>query len=87
MEAHDYGVDRMGVKVQKLGPWRSPKGGWQYDFMPIPTDWCDLCEGLHPKGSMPACAMKCTYSVIKFGTLERMSEFASIKGKQIIVVR
>lgn len=87
LEVHGCGTDKMGIKVQKLGPWRSPDGGWQYDFVPIPTDWCDLCESVPPEGSDPACLLRCTYSVIKFGTLEKVSEFAEIKGKQIVVLR
>lgn len=87
LDAHDRSVDKMGIKVQKLGPWRSPKGGWQYDFVPIPTDWCDLCESVLTEESAPACLTRCTYSVIKFGTLEQVSEFTEIKSKQIIVVR
>lgn len=87
MEEHGFGPDRMGIKVQKLGPWRTPAGGWQYDFIPFPTDWCDLCERRVAAGGRPACVDACTYSSIKTGTLGHMEEVAAIKGKHLLIVR
>ncbi len=87
LEEHSFGPERMGIKVQKLGPWRTRIGGWQYDFVPIPTDWCDLCERRVAAGGRPACVEGCTYSVIKVGTVDQMVEFASIKGKQLLTIR
>lgn len=87
MESHDHGPDRMGIKVQKLGPWSKPGGGWQYDFMPIPTDWCDSCQERVAKGSRPACVDGCTYNAIKVGPVEEMENYISIKGKQMMLIR
>ena len=60
--AHDADVNSLGIKVSKLGPWKGPDGKLQYDFIPIPTDWCDMCEGLVENDGRVACQKACTHA-------------------------
>ena len=85
--AHDADVNSLGIKVSKLGSWKGPDGKLQYDFIPIPTDWCDMCEGLVENDGRVACQKACTYTVIKNGSLVQLESLANIKGKQMIFMR
>ena len=76
LAAHGSGPEALGIKVTKLGPWKTRDGSWQYDFVPIPTDWCDLCEERTDRGSRPACARRCRYGAITYGTVDELAEKA-----------
>lgn len=88
MNAHPSEPDgcAAGIKVMKLGPLRTSTG-WQYDFVPIPTDCCTLCEDEVAKGARPACARKCQYGVIKFGEVGEMESYAELKRKIMLFTR
>ena len=40
---HDLPLDEWGIKVNELGPAKM-KGSWLWDYVPVPSDLCDLCE-------------------------------------------
>lgn len=79
MAERDVGPEKMGIKVVRLGPWRADDGAWQYDFMPIPTDWCNLCLDRTQKGGQAACVRHCSYNVISCGEVDDL--IASVKMK------
>lgn len=39
---HDLPLDEWGIKVNELGPAKM-KGSWLWDYVPVPSDLCDLC--------------------------------------------
>lgn len=84
IQAHGCGPDMMGIKVTKLGPWKTRDGAWQYDFVPIPTDWCDLCAERVNKGNRPACVRHCQYGVITYGSVDELVSFVKTKPKMML---
>lgn len=84
MEAHGLGPDALGIKVTKLGPWKTRDGSWQYDFVPLPTDWCDLCEERVTQGGRPACVRRCRYGVITYGFVDELMELFTGKSKMLL---
>lgn len=84
MASHGHGPEALGVKVTKLGPWRTRDGSWQYDFVPIPTDWCDLCADRVSKGNRPVCARRCQYGVITYGTVDELAVMMKTKSKMLL---
>ncbi len=82
----EHGTDpnSKGISVTKLGPWKTPDGAWQYDFIPIPTDWCDLCGNRIKNDRKPACVRRCPYNVIAFGPVAELSDYLKIKSKMLI---
>ncbi len=84
MSVHDEGPEAIGIKVVKLGPWKTRGGSWQYDFVPIPTDWCDLCAARVVEGSRPACVRRCQYGVISFGTVDELVGMFKMKSKMML---
>lgn len=84
MAAHGYGLETLGIKVMKLGPWKTGDGSWQYDFVPIPTDWCDLCVERVKRGTRPACVRHCQYGVITYGTVDELTNLIKAKSKMLL---
>ncbi|WP_302319254.1 oxidoreductase [Gordonibacter pamelaeae] len=84
LAAHGSGPEALGIKVTKLGPWKTRDGSWQYDFVPIPTDWCDLCEERTDRGSRPACARRCRCGAITYGTVDELAALFKGKSKMLL---
>lgn len=76
---HGFPVDRWGIKLSEIGPWQINDDKWQYSFVPIPTDQCDLCADRVAKGKVPTCVKHCQSKVMAFGTLDELAE--QMKGK------
>lgn len=87
MNSHDFGKDCSGIKVATIGPMRAIGGKWQYDFIPLPTDYCDLCSDSGDPEHMPACIRSCEYCVIKIGALSDFEYSLNSKAKQLVFIR
>ena len=57
---------------------------WCYDYVPIPTDLCDLCRDRVDRGNQPACVKHCQGGVMKFGTVNELARFMEIKKKTVL---
>ena len=84
MNAHDYAPESAGIHVVRLGPWKTPTGVWQYDFVPLPTDWCDMCRDRISQGLDPACVRHCEYRVIIYDTVDHLVESFKTKPKMML---
>lgn len=82
--AHGNDPDKNGIRVQKLGPWTKPDESLQYDFVPIPTDWCNLCDAVALEGELPACVDACPSRCITFGSIETLTHYAELKPKMLL---
>lgn len=77
---HDLPIDRWGIKLSKTGPWEIEDGRYQYDFVPVPTDQCNLCAERTVKGKKPLCVLHCQASVMQYGPVSELA--ASIDGTE-----
>ena len=73
-----------GLKVQKLGPFKVAEKDYQYDFIPLFTKWCDLCESRVASGKQPACAQHCQSRSLEYGDIETLSK-RIFREKQFVV--
>ena len=52
---HDIPLDEWGIKLNEMGPVKM-RGEWLWDYVPVPSDLCDLCEErVSQARSRPAC--------------------------------
>lgn len=75
---------RFGIKVNQIGPWVMEDGKWQLDYLPAPTNECDLCAARVAQGKMPSCLQHCQANIISIGTGEEMAELAKGKKKAVV---
>ena len=83
-QEHNFPVGRFGIKVAQSGPMQMDEDKWCYDYVPIPTDLCDLCRDRVNKGNQPACVKHCQGGVMKFGTVNELAQFMEIKNKTVL---
>ena len=84
---HDIPVGQYGIKMEEVGPWQIDKKNWQLDYVPIPTDMCDLCAERVGKGKKPTCVKHCQAFCMEYGPVEELAQkMATAKTKQVLFV-
>ena len=57
---------------------------FDYNYVPVPTDLCDLCVARTSKGREPACVHHCLANVITYGPIVELAEKMCEKSKQVL---
>ena len=76
---HSLPTDQWGIKLTEVGPWEYAPEKWQYTYMPVPTDQCDLCARRTAHGKLPTCVHHCQAQCIEYGPIDELVE--KLKGK------
>lgn len=82
----DIPVGKWCIKVLSDGPWEIEKDVWEYNYLPMPTDMCDLCAERTAKGKDPACVHNCLAQVMKYGPVDELAKELEKKPKQVLFV-
>lgn len=79
---HGYAVGQFGMKVSQTGPF-TIEGAKRtvFDFVPIPTDLCDLCAKRTAKGELPSCVKHCQTGCMDYGSFDELIERSAGKKK------
>lgn len=78
---------QFGIKVFQLGPWSYGDGKWEYDFVPVLSDMCDLCQERVAADKWPSCVHNCQAMCIEYGTVEELVKKAdALTGKYSLYV-
>lgn len=70
-QEHDFPVGKCGIKVTEY-VYEAIKKPVAVDFLPFPTELCDLCIKRHQQGEEPACVKHCQAACMTFGSLEEL---------------
>lgn len=70
-QEHDFPVGKCGIKVTEY-VYEAIKKPVAVDFLPFPTELCDLCINRYQQGEEPACVKHCQASCMTFGSLEEL---------------
>ena len=54
------------------------------DYLPYPTDMCDLCINRHQGGELPTCVKHCQAQVIQFGPIDQLVKEMEEKPKMVL---
>ncbi len=81
---HAFPPDQWGIKLTEVGPWEYAPEMWQYTYMPVPTDQCDLCVNRTSEGKLPTCVHHCQAQCIEYGPLEELAKKLPSKTKQTL---
>ena len=87
-EEHNYPVGKWGIKVLEEGPWEIEDGSgvYNYNYIPAPTDLCDLCAERTANGREPSCVHHCLANVMTYGAIDELVEKLKSKTKQVLWV-
>ncbi|MDO4290632.1 MAG: oxidoreductase [Eggerthellaceae bacterium] len=85
---HGWEPETWGIKVHQLGPHRYEDLGDAvvYDYLPHPSDLCDLCGSRVAKGELPTCVKHCQTACMEYGTVEELAQRLERKPKQVMFV-
>lgn len=84
-KVHDLPVGQYGIKVLEDGPrQRSTDGKWEWTYVPLPTDICDLCADRVAEGRLPSCVHHCQAGIMYYGELEELAAKLAEKPKQVL---
>lgn len=73
-----------GIKVLEYGPIKNVKGDWEWTYLPLPTELCDLCAERTAQGRLPKCVHHCQSGVMYWGPLPELAEKLAEKPKQVL---
>ena len=82
---HGYPMDKWGIKVTEFGPFEMEKGKIEWNYLPFPTSFCDMCEDRVAKGGIPTCVLHCLANVIEWGPVEKLSKKLDEKGSKAVI--
>lgn len=86
-EEHDIPEGKWGIKLAEDGPWEIESDVWHWDYVPIPTELCDLCADRLEKGKDPMCVHHCQGHVMEYGTVGEMAKRMSEIGNRVVIFK
>jgi len=82
---HDFKRGQWGIRVLEDKPWQLDDGSWNWNYIPLPSNLCDLCADKVSRGEEPSCVMHCQAKVIEFGTYDELVAKMADKPKTMII--
>ena len=69
-QEHNYPVGKGGIKLNEI----ITEGAEMVrtDYIPFPTEFCDLCAARTAKGQSPTCVKHCQASCMMYGPLDEL---------------
>lgn len=73
----DLPKGEFGIQVCEVGPFQfstreSVKGAWEWTYMPVITQACDMCVDRTDEGKMPMCVQHCQAWCMYYGEAEEL---------------
>ena len=81
-QEHDFKAGNNGIKVTEFE--YETLTALAIDYLPYPTDLCDLCIGRHKVGLPPACVKHCQSRCMAFGPLEELVKEMELRPKMVL---
>lgn len=84
---HGFPKGDFGIKLTQDGPRKNTTTGtWEYNYIPVPTSLCDLCEERVAEGRLPTCVHHCQAGVMVYGSIEELAAKAKKPTMTIFTV-
>jgi Fe-S-cluster-containing dehydrogenase component len=77
-------LGQYGIKLAQDGPRKMLNGKWEYNYLPIPTSLCDLCEKRVAAGKKPTCVHHCQAACMYYGPVEELAKQMAGKAKMVL---
>jgi Fe-S-cluster-containing dehydrogenase component len=79
---------RPGIVVLEKGPYHldeSDPDAWDWDYIPVPTELCDLCAERLDVGKKPSCVHHCLGFCIEYGPVDELAKRAAEIGRKVSI--
>ena len=84
-QEHGYGAGKFGIKVDEkvfLDP--DKPDSIRIDYVPFPTEFCDLCRARTVSGEQPACVKHCQAWCMYYGPLSDLVKLMEDKPRSVL---
>lgn len=71
-QEHDFPAGKCGIKVTEF-VYEAVKKPVAIDYLPFPTELCDLCINRWREGELPACVKHCQAFCMEFGLISDLA--------------
>ena len=71
---HGYQEGEWGIKLTQQGPDLVKEDTWEFNFIPTPTDRCDLCADRVREGRLPTCVHHCQGLCMQYGPVDELAK-------------
>jgi Fe-S-cluster-containing dehydrogenase component len=81
-QEHNYPVGKWGIKLNEIiteGQKRI-----RIDYIPFPTEFCDLCSARTSRGDLPACVKHCQSQCMSYRSLSDLVKLAENRPRSVI---
>lgn len=82
---HGFPMDTWGIKMVEFGPFEMEDGKIEWNYLPFPTSYCDLCKDRVDAGDIPTCVLHCLANVIDWGPVEELTGKLEEKGSKVVI--
>lgn len=87
----DLAPDQYGIKVFEKGPFKKDNAklddAWDWDYIPVPTDRCDLCAARLDADKKPLCVKHCLTFCLECGPIDELAKKAATMGEKIAIYK
>ena len=81
-QEHNYPAGKWGIKVTEYVLETFDKVA--IDYIPFPTDLCDLCARRTKDGEKPACVKHCQAACMEYGPVKELAKTMEKKGETVL---
>ncbi len=87
-QEHGYPAGKWGIKVEEkvfMDPGKPDTV--RIDYIPFPTEFCDLCAARTSKGDEPSCVKHCQAWCMYYGTIQELALLMEDKHRSVLYSR
>ena len=81
---HNLPKGQWGIELHEMGPRLIGEDKWEFTYVPVPTELCDLCAERVDEGRLPTCVHHCLAKVIEYGPVEELAKKLAEKPKMVL---
>ena len=84
-QEHSYPAGKWGIKVEEkvfMDPGKPDS--IRIDYVPFPTEFCDLCAARTAKGELPTCVKHCQAQCMMYGPITELAKAMENQPRSVI---
>ncbi len=81
-QEHNYPAGKGGIKLNEI--ITEVQDRIRIDYIPFPTEFCDLCMARTEKGEEPACVKHCQARCMWYGPVGELTKLMEDKPRSVI---
>lgn len=84
-QEHNYPVGRGGIHLNEVIT-ELPDKTLRIDYLPFPTQHCNLCAARTARGEQPACVKHCQAAIMFYGSLAELAKMMEQQPRSVLFV-